>query len=130
MKFTKLQQIILSEYIGMEFSSNVVLVKPFERILLHLLEAGISDKFVKEEAMYRPKDPVKEDVKLSLDHLGVWFYACAIMLIIATCAFVIELATHKCLSKPAKGRKTKKICKNQRSLNKLKNSNKSKKGWT
>jgi hypothetical protein len=94
-KFTVLKEIVLSDYLGFTFNENNFLLKPVNQIITHLYEAGITKLIIDRETEVKYLETVAERVKLSMDHLGVWFYVYAFMLLIATAAFVLEVFVHK-----------------------------------
>jgi hypothetical protein len=86
LKFTKLNEKIITTFWGLRFKSNSFIFKAFNRKVVQLVESGIADVIVKKH-MYGSKNSEKandEQPALTLQHLGVWFIALA-----AFCSFAI-----------------------------------------
>jgi hypothetical protein len=100
-KFTVLKEKIMSDYLAFTFFNSDYLLKPVNRIISQLYESGIAQRIIDKESSVKYQETTFEPSKLSLDHLGVWFYACAFMLLVAASAFVIEFSAQKLISNPA-----------------------------
>jgi hypothetical protein len=119
-KFTRLQETILTDHLGLEFPSVGIFTQIFDRIISRLQESGISDMLIKSEATWNFHEPDDEKVKLSLDHMGIWLYAWGFLLICASVVFSVEVVTHKICSKSKKSSNSQRKPKKPRNFQKSK----------
>jgi hypothetical protein len=94
-RFTVLKEIIVPDYLGLAFVNNDYMFKSVNNIISQLYESGIAELIVAREAAVKYLQIVPEDVQLSLNHLGIWFYICLFMLLAASVVFVLEFVAHK-----------------------------------
>jgi hypothetical protein len=114
-KFMKLEKSILSDHLALRFRNNDFLYGAVNRIVTQLLESGITDWIVKKESSITYQEPSKDPVVITMDHLGIWFYLLAFLMVIAVVVFAFELAAGQVMkSLDAKANKRKKIRKTGR----------------
>jgi hypothetical protein len=114
-KFKKLQKAIMSDHLGMRFRNNDFLYEAVNRIVTQLLESGITNWIVNKEASIKYQEPRNDPVVITMDHLGIWFYLLAILLMFSLVALVFELAFSQVMkSLDVKAKKTKKVQKIRR----------------
>jgi hypothetical protein len=94
-RFTKLQEIILSDHVGLMFSNLDFMLKPVNRIITQLLESGITDWIIKNETTIKYKEKDDKAMPLTLHHLWFWFSICGSMLTAAFCLLSGEILAHK-----------------------------------
>lgn len=94
-KFTKLKENILTNHWGFLFYSNEIIFKAFNRKLPQLIESGIADFIMKNEARAKQKAEEILTVVLTLDHLENWFKLFLILLGVAGIVFAVEFMGQK-----------------------------------
>lgn len=96
-KFTELNEKIVTTFWRFEFEPNHFMFKAFNRKLVQLVESGIADVIVKNH-MYGSKNGEETHVErpaLTLQHLAVWFIALAAFCSFATLCFFTETIAAK-----------------------------------
>jgi hypothetical protein len=89
-RFTKLQEIIQTNPLGLKLGRDNYLYAPVNRVMTQLLESGISNWIVKNATTIKYQENVYEPVPLTLDYLWVWFSICGVGLMIALFVFFLE----------------------------------------
>jgi hypothetical protein len=85
------------------FNSNDFILKAFNRRISQLVESGIIQKIIKDEASYVKHIEDEEPPKLSLHHFENWLILCAILLVVSGIVFIGEFLSRK-FEKTAKQR--------------------------
>lgn len=89
-KFTKLQEVILSDHIGFCFSWNHFLHEAFDRKLGHMIDSGITKKILEDASTTERKIDFFGPIVLTMDHLDVVFQIWLAGLATATLEFLLE----------------------------------------
>jgi hypothetical protein len=87
---TTLNEKILSEYWGFGFSPKNFIFDSFNKIIVKLVESGISEKIIKDHKKELTPEIVEEHIVLTIDHLLIWFQIWLVCLILASFAFFLE----------------------------------------
>lgn len=91
-KFTQLDERIITDHIDFIFHKNNFMYKAFDRKLVQMIEGGIAERNVGEyDSRYKYEEPEGGPVVLTLSHLGVGFQFWLVFLIICVAFFVLEL---------------------------------------
>jgi hypothetical protein len=100
--FTKLNEKIVTNHWGFYFYTNQFIFKAFDKKISQLVESGIADHIIKNEARYNKKLVEDSMTPLNFGHLEYWFRIMLILLGIATVVFVGEILSsfmkRKCLN--------------------------------
>jgi hypothetical protein len=89
--FTKLDQKVLTNHWGFVFTSNDFIFKAFNRRISQLVESGLVQKTIRDEAEFVKHVKEEEPTSLSLEHFEYWMKLCAILLGVSVIAFVGEV---------------------------------------
>jgi hypothetical protein len=93
-KFTKLNEKILSDSWGFIFGTQDFMFDAFDRKISQLVEAGISQKIIKNALKVAEKPIDDSVVTLTMGHLDIWFFVLLIMLTVSGAVFVGEVLYH------------------------------------
>jgi hypothetical protein len=94
-KYTKLNEKIMTTLFGFQFTNNHLMFKAYNRKVVQLVESGIADLIIKNHTLKPYQQPFSEPLKLTLDHLGVWFIILAVFCGFAALFFIAEVLVAK-----------------------------------
>jgi hypothetical protein len=89
--FTKLNEKIVTNHWGFYFYTNQFIFKAFNKKIPQLVESGIADYIIKNEARYNKNITEAPAAPLTFNHLDCWFRIVLILLGIATVVFIGEI---------------------------------------
>lgn len=90
-KFTKLNQNLLTNHWSFMFFKNHFILKAFNRKIPQLVESGIADLIIKTEAQYKERVLDTLTKPLAFKHLEYWFKLVLILYGTAGFLFVVEV---------------------------------------
>jgi hypothetical protein len=91
--FTTLNEKIVTNHWGFYFYSNQFIFNAFNKKIPQLVESGIADYIIKNEASYKKNFVDAEPKPLTFNHLDYWFRIVLILLATATVVFLGEVVS-------------------------------------
>lgn len=86
-----LDEELFTMFFGMAFSQHHFLYKPFNNIILRVVQSGLIDKWFKEHYGDKWTEGKKVPVVLTWEHLYVGFYIYLVCLALSTAEFLVEI---------------------------------------
>lgn len=91
-KYTKLEEKIISDHFGFQFSINNFIYNAFNRKIVQLVESGIADRNIKNFcSRCESKEDASDPLILTHEHLGIWFLVLLGCLLFCLMCFLVEL---------------------------------------
>lgn len=98
-ELTRLEDSIITDHVAFFFQNDSIMMEPFNRKLMQLTEAGISDQIVKTHDKHFYVEPPDDKIVLTLGHLCIGFYIWFGCLGICLIIFLIEFFLKGSLSR-------------------------------